>query len=60
VRAIFIGVTDRLRRIDAERGATGVEYGLLVALIAAAIIATVATIGGPIVDAFQTVIDGLG
>ena len=37
-------VRDRLR---GDRGATAVEYGLLVGLIAVAIIATVAILGGP-------------
>ncbi|GAA3813004.1 Flp family type IVb pilin [Nocardioides panacisoli] len=41
---------------DAEsRGATAVEYGLLVALIAAVIVTIVATLGGKINDAFTTV-----
>lgn len=43
-----------------ERGATAVEYGLLIALIAAIIIATVATLGTEILNAFQTVVDELG
>ena len=38
-----------------ERGATAVEYGLLVALIAAVIVAIVATLGGKINTAFTTV-----
>ena len=39
-------------RRDEERGATAVEYGLLVALIAAVIIGTVVLLGGKINDAF--------
>jgi pilus assembly protein Flp/PilA len=39
-----------------ERGATAVEYGLLVALIAAVIIGTVVTLGGQINAAFQTIV----
>lgn len=42
-----------------EKGATAVEYGLLVALIAAVIVAVVATLGGYISDAFTTVTDEL-
>ena len=42
-----------------ERGATAVEYGLIVALIAAVIIIIVATLGGQIQAAFQTVSDNL-
>jgi pilus assembly protein Flp/PilA len=38
-----------------ERGATAVEYGLLVALIAAVIVGTVAILGGKVSDAFTTV-----
>ena len=39
-----------------EEGATAVEYGLLVALIAAVIIGTVVILGGQINAAFQTVV----
>ena len=38
-----------------ERGATAVEYGMLVALIAAVIIVTVATLGGKVNTAFNTI-----
>ena len=38
-----------------EKGATAVEYGLLVALIAAVIVGVVGTLGGKILTAFQTV-----
>lgn len=38
-----------------SRGATAVEYGLLVALIAAIIVSIVATLGGKIATAFSTV-----
>lgn len=40
---------------EAEDGATAVEYGLIVALIAAVIVAIVAVLGGKIADAFETV-----
>jgi pilus assembly protein Flp/PilA len=42
-----------------EEGATAVEYGLLVALIAAVIVAVVALLGVEIRDAFQTVLNEL-
>jgi len=42
-----------------EEGATAVEYGLLVALIAAVIVATVALLGIEIEAAFQTVLNEL-
>jgi pilus assembly protein Flp/PilA len=38
-----------------EHGATAVEYGLLVALIAAVIVAAVATLGTKVNTAFSTV-----
>ncbi|MGH3738568.1 MAG: Flp family type IVb pilin [Micromonosporaceae bacterium] len=39
-----------------DQGATAVEYGLLVALIAAVIVGTVAILGGQINTAFQTIV----
>ncbi|MGZ7026664.1 MAG: Flp family type IVb pilin [Acidimicrobiia bacterium] len=41
-----------------ERGAAAVEYGMLVALIAAVVIAIVFTLGGQINDAFTKVSEG--
>ncbi len=40
---------------DAERGATAVEYGLIVALIAGVIVAIVGAVGSGVNDAFTTV-----
>lgn len=42
-----------------EQGATAVEYGMFVALIAAVIVTLVSTLGGKIKDAFQTIVDKL-
>jgi pilus assembly protein Flp/PilA len=42
-----------------ERGATAVEYGMMVALIAAVIVTVVATLGTEIDTAFQTIVDEL-
>ncbi len=42
-------------KFAAARGATAVEYGLLVALIAGVIIAGVALLGTQISDAFNTI-----
>lgn len=39
-----------------DRGATAVEYGLIVALIAAVIIVVVGTLGKQVNDAFQSVV----
>lgn len=46
--------------LESDEGATAVEYGLLVALIAAIIVGVVATLGGQIQAAFQTVVTALG
>jgi pilus assembly protein Flp/PilA len=47
------------RFISQELGAAGVEYGLLVALIAAVIVGVVATLGTKVQTAFQTVCNAL-
>lgn len=39
-------------RVEDERGATAVEYGLMVALIAVVIIAAVAALGGVLNESF--------
>jgi len=44
-------------RKDKDKGASAVEYGLLVALIAAVIVAVVSFLGAEIQDGFQTVCD---
>ena len=48
-------LAQRLGRDD--RGATAVEYGLIVALIAAIIIGTVALLGTAVNNAFQAVLN---
>ena len=42
-------------RLAGERGATAVEYGLMVALIAAVIIAVVTLLGSNVSDTFANV-----
>ncbi|WP_199905196.1 Flp family type IVb pilin [Nocardioides sediminis] len=46
-------------RRDEEKGATAVEYGLMVALIAVAIIVTVGALGTGLDGMFQGVVDAL-
>lgn len=46
-------------KLQQERGATMVEYGLMVALIAAISVVIVGTLGGQVQAAFQTVSDGI-
>lgn len=50
---------DLLARFDDQEGATAVEYGLLVALIAAVIVTVVTTLGTDIRAAFQTVVNAI-
>ena len=53
------GVLAWLSSKDDERGATLVEYGMLVALIAAVCVVIVTTLGGQVSDAFTTISDAL-
>ena len=46
-------------RVREEKGATAVEYGLLVGLIAVAIIVTVTALGGKLNGLFTSVKDAL-
>lgn len=50
-------LTGLLNRDD--RGATAVEYGLIVALIAAVIVVIVGTLGTKVSTAFQTVVTNM-
>ena len=47
------------RLLRDEAGATAIEYGVIVALIAVAILATVGTIGGQIHATFSAIIERL-
>lgn len=47
-------------RLGSETGATAVEYGIMVALIAAAVVVTVGLLGGQLNTVFQGVIQALG
>jgi pilus assembly protein Flp/PilA len=46
-------------RFDSEEGATAVEYGLIVALIAAILVGVVGLLGGQVQAAFQNVCTSL-
>ncbi len=48
-----------LKLFNDESGATAVEYGLIAALIAVAIIATVTTLGGNLKNTFGSVANNL-
>ena len=55
-----IWIHDKLTRpLKNMEGATAVEYGIMVALIAVVIIATVTTVGTRLNSVFQTVRDAL-
>ncbi len=55
----IVGVLQARVEGSKDRGATAVEYGLLVGLIAAVIIGVVATLGTTIQGLFNQVIAGL-
>ena len=57
----FIALQNRVAAVlnRDDRGATAVEYGLIVALIAAVIVGVVTTLGTKIAAAFQTVVNAL-
>ena len=48
------------RFMNDESGATAIEYGLIVALIAVVIISAVSAIGGKLKTAFDSINTGLG
>jgi pilus assembly protein Flp/PilA len=48
-------VNTAMRLWEDEEGATAIEYGLLAALIAVAIIGIVSTLGGTLNDTFTTI-----
>ena len=50
----------KLSTLRSEKGATAVEYGLMVALIAIVIIVAVVALGGNLSALFQEVADSLG
>jgi pilus assembly protein Flp/PilA len=50
----------RLVELKEDRGATAVEYGLMVALIAAAIVLTVTALGGSLNGLFTSVAGTIG
>ena len=54
--AFVAGVKDKM---ESEKGATAVEYGLMVALIAVAIIVAVTAVGDQLVVLFDEVVTGL-
>lgn len=53
-------LTQVINRLRGEQGATAVEYGIMVALIAVVIVATVALLGNQLVVVFQNVAQALG
>ena len=57
----FVSITSFLagRLCRDDRGATAVEYGMIVALIAAVIVVTVKTLGTQIETAFTTITTAL-
>jgi pilus assembly protein Flp/PilA len=57
---VLLSLYCRLQALRNERGATAVEYGIMVALIAAAIVATVTILGDQLNTVFTGVAEKLG
>lgn len=57
--AVYTYMQAMTRRLTEDRGATAVEYGLMVALIAVAIITVVTLLGTELTNIFQDVVDAL-
>ena len=60
LHGLYTWMLARRTELSNERGATAVEYGLMVALIAAVIVATVVLLGEEIDEAFNTVLEAIG
>jgi pilus assembly protein Flp/PilA len=56
---LTLDAQDRIAALKNEKGATAVEYGLMVGLIAVVIIATVIALGGKLKGLFGEVNTGL-
>ena len=56
LQALALATSHRIRE---EKGATAVEYGLMVGLIAVVIIGTVFTLGGQLDQLFQRIVTEL-
>lgn len=57
---MFLRMTSWFNQLKEERGATAVEYALMVALIAVVIIAAVTLLGGNASNTFDTVATAVG
>lgn len=55
----FVALTSRLAVLREDRGATAVEYGLMVALIAAVIVLAVAALGTKLNAIFENVVTAI-
>ncbi|MDQ0279240.1 pilus assembly protein Flp/PilA [Arthrobacter silviterrae] len=61
LQTMFVAGVDRVREVrEGERGATAVEYGIMVALIAAVIVGVVGFLGGRLQVVFQNVLTAIG
>jgi pilus assembly protein Flp/PilA len=56
---LYVSMQSRFHTMRNEEGATAVEYGMLVALIAAVIVGVVTTLGTQVQAAFQSISDAL-
>ena len=59
LNGLYRWMLTRTSELNNERGATAVEYGLMVALIAAVIVLAVTALGTQINTAFEFVVDAI-
>lgn len=58
-RTAVVWLSVRLQTLRSEKGATAVEYGIMVALIAVVIISVVIVLGEEIRDTFKNVVNSI-
>lgn len=60
MQALAAVLVARVDDLKSQKGATAVEYGIMVAAIAAVIVGIVFSIGTQLQEAFQTVLTAIG
>jgi pilus assembly protein Flp/PilA len=56
---LFVSIQNRLAELRDEEGQTMAEYGVILALITVAVVATITLLGTAIDDAFKSVLNNL-
>ena len=56
---LFVSIQSKFADMRDEEGQTMAEYGVILAVITVAVVATIVLLGGAINDAFQSVLSNL-